>query len=398
MSTKIWANSADAHVMEPERLWHDRMPAELADRMPRSEKLDERTERVSVDGLSFERALPIDPIITEEDMELGGLKARGREAGGKARDLFYPPGWNDPHQRLADLDREGIWAEIQYPSIGLWNGLIRDPVLYREGVKVFNDWLKETFIDVSPRYIPAAEISTRSVEDAIAELRRVAGMGFKAINTPVELAKDVPPWYANEWEPFWSEMEDIGMVVASHIGSEPPEITEGAAATLGVMHRGPGGAVRNYVEHCFSVQRFATMMVSSGILDRHPKLRVLVSEGGASWIPFIADRMTEAYRQHGVFVRPKLSRLPNEIMFEQVYASFQHDVSAVQAYTGMGYKNVAWGSDYPHMEGTYGHTQKTLHELFDGVDDEVRYRITQGAFLELFPHVGAPPAEAPSAV
>lgn len=50
-----------------------------------------------------------------------------------------------------------------------------------------------------------------------------------------------------------------------------------------------------------------------------------------------------------------------------------------------------FGSDYPHLEGTYGHTQKTLHEIFDGVADDVRHRITIGAFLDLFPHVGEPP-------
>jgi hypothetical protein len=52
-----------------------------------------------------------------------------------------------------------------------------------------------------------------------------------------------------------------------------------------------------------------------------------------------------------------------------------------------------WGSDYPHIEGTFGHSQKTLHELFDDVDPEVSYRVRQGAFLELFPHVGPPPLE-----
>jgi hypothetical protein len=57
----------------------------------------------------------------------------------------------------------------------------------------------------------------------------------------------------------------------------------------------------------------------------------------------------------------------------------------------MGYKNVMFGSDYPHMEGTYGHTQDTLKELFDGVSQETMLRITQGAFFELFPHVPAVP-------
>jgi hypothetical protein len=49
-----------------------------------------------------------------------------------------------------------------------------------------------------------------------------------------------------------------------------------------------------------------------------------------------------------------------------------------------GYRNVLWGDDYPHLEGTYGHTQETLRGLFAGAEDEVRERITSGTFNELF--------------
>jgi predicted TIM-barrel fold metal-dependent hydrolase len=58
----------------------------------------------------------------------------------------------------------------------------------------------------------------------------------------------------------------------------------------------------------------------------------------------------------------------------------------------MGFRNIMFGSDYPHLEGTFGHTQKTLHELFDDVAPEVRDRITTGTFHELFPHVSSPPS------
>jgi hypothetical protein len=97
--------------------------------------------------------------------------------------------------------------------------------------------------------------------------------------------------------------------------------------------------------------------------------------------------MDEGYRQHGAAVRPVLSRLPSRYLYENVYESFQHDHSAVAACTAMGWENVMWGSDYPHFEGTFGHTQKTLHELFDGVDPVAKRRMTLGAFEELFPHV-----------
>jgi hypothetical protein len=101
--------------------------------------------------------------------------------------------------------------------------------------------------------------------------------------------------------------------------------------------------------------------------------------------------MEEAYRQHQIFVRPKLSRSPKEILYSQVYCSFQHEPSALDAMKS-GYRNVMFGSDYPHLEGTFGHTQDTLHELFDGQSDALTQRITQGSFKELFPHISSPPA------
>jgi len=385
----IWANSGDSHVLEPPGLWTERMPADLAERMPRTEPVDDRTERLFVDGRSWTRKLQWNPEVTEEDLIRAGQVARGREPGMRALDMFRPPGSWDIDIRLDDLDGEGIWGEVVYPSLGLWTGLIKDPVLYREGVKVLNDWLKEFLLDNTDRCVPAAEISTVSVEDAVAETIRVHELGFHAINLPSLLDDDViKGWNYDIWEPLWNTAEELGMVLCSHVGSEAKD-PDGP----GHQHfHGPGGAVMNYVDSAFGGLRLATMLVSSGVLDRHPGLRLLVSEGGATWLPYIADRMEESYRQHGPWVRPKLSRSPGEIVREQVYASFQHDRSAVGVSQWLGYRNVLWGSDYPHMEGTFGHSQKTLHELLDDADEATQARITRGAFLELFPHVGEPPA------
>jgi predicted TIM-barrel fold metal-dependent hydrolase len=132
-------------------------------------------------------------------------------------------------------------------------------------------------------------------------------------------------------------------------------------------------------------------LVASGVFERHPGLKCIISEGGSSWVPFVGDRMNEAYRQHHMFVRPKLDRLPKEYLYDHVYTSFQHDESGPAANWALGYQNGMWGSDYPHIEGTFGHTQQTLHELFDDVDPAVSHRIRIGAFKELFPHVSDPP-------
>ena len=92
-----------------------------------------------------------------------------------------------------------------------------------------------------------------------------------------------------------------------------------------------------------------------------------------------------------MWVNPKLARTPREYFFTNVYTSFQHDATAPAANWAMGYRNAMFGSDYPHIEGTYGHTQETLHELFDDVDPAVSRRMRLEAFEELFPHVSAPP-------
>ena len=150
-----------------------------------------------------------------------------------------------------------------------------------------------------------------------------------------------------------------------------------------VVVRGPGGAVINYVETTFPGQRAVAQLVASGALDRHPGLRVLIAEAGAAWVPALADRMDEAYRQHGMFVRPKLSMLPSELIRRQVYASFQHDERGRRG-DGDGLHQRAVGHDYPHLEGTFPHTQEVVTELFAGVDPEVRDLITRRNFTDLF--------------
>jgi predicted TIM-barrel fold metal-dependent hydrolase len=372
MGVKLWANSADSHFLEPPDLWRSRLPKRLADLVPRTEKdPDGRWETIYVDGQVFRRRLP--SIVQEEFMQATVAAAGSR----------------DVEMRLADLDGEGIWSELVFPSLGMWAGSFRTPELLREAMRASNDWSKDTIMDHSPRLIPTAQVSTLDIDDAVEELKRCGAMGFKAVFLPVTPHPSQRDYNRDEWEPFWAAAEDIGMVIAFHIGTEPVDFA--ASSSIGVTFHGPGGAVLNYTETSFGGQRAVVKLVASGALDRHPNLKVLVSEGGATWVPFVADRMEEGYRQHAMVVQPKLNRSPREIIYSQVYASFQHDSSAIAAMTAMGFNNVLWGSDYPHMEGTFGHTQQTLHQLFDGVDQKTKDRILFGSFAELFPDAPLPP-------
>ncbi|WP_322753207.1 amidohydrolase family protein [Frankia sp. Cas3] len=368
---KIWAHSGDSHFLEPDDLWFQILPAKQAERMPRSEKVGENEEIVHVDGKSFRRTLP--KVMT----------VRGASGETIVEMSHRPPGARDVKARLVDLNNEGIWAEVVYASLGLWSNMIEDSVLVRDAARAENEWLVSEIQGAAPdRLVPAGLMPLLSIDDAVAEVQHAASVGLKIVSLPTGIPPGMKDWNDLSWEPLWAAAEEAGMVLGFHIGTENNER---------VLYRGPGGAVLNLLETSYEGQRTAAKLVGGGALDRHPDLKILISEGGATWVPFVGDRLNEGYRQHAAFVRPKLSREPKQILYRQVYASFQHDESAPAALWAMGYRNVMFGSDYPHLEGTFGHTQKTLRELFDGVTPEVRHRITRGAFEELFPHVSSPP-------
>jgi predicted TIM-barrel fold metal-dependent hydrolase len=387
---KLWANSGDSHYMEPPDMF-DSLPDELKERLPKSVKDEARgVETITVDGQTFERAIPkpVDPEKMMRNMAVPLEEDRDGQPVETMMDVLgRAPGAFDPVKRLDDQDEEGVWAEAIYPSLGTWAFNIQTPEIAKIGAQVSNDFFLK-FQNISPeRFVVAATIPLLDIDDTVAEIHRCADMGFKLGFFPVKPTLTRPDWHYDEWHPVWAALEEVGMVLGFHIGTEPWDPTQ----RQGVYYRGPGGAVLNYVETTYGGQRAVTQMIASGALDRHPDLKILVSEGGATWGPFMADRMDEGYRQHGAAVRPRLSKPPSEYLYEQVYASFQHDASAVLASSAMGWKNVMWGSDYPHWEGTYGHTQKTLHELFDDVDEDTSHRVRIGAFQELFPHTSLPP-------
>ena len=344
MVTKIWANSGDSHVMEPPDVWTSRLPGPLGERAPRAVK-DERHETVFVDGETVFRT----------------LNAFAEDA--------RAPGSFDPRLRLLDLDAEGVVNQVLFPSMGLWAYRIRDRELSREVARAYNDWIAEEIMSVSPRLVGVAMSPMISTEDAIEELQRVAAMGFKAVmlaTTPPEGRE----YHLDLWEDFWAAAEEADVTLSFHVGT-------GADPR---MFRGPGAVVINYVETFIPGQRTVTLLTASGALDRHPGVRVFIAEGGASWVPALADRMDEGYRQHGKYAEPKLSRLPSEIIYSQVFASFQHDRSAVPAFEAMCYPNVLWGDDYPHLEGTFGHTQETLQALFGAVDEQTAEQVLRRNF------------------
>jgi len=250
MTDLIWANSGDSHLVEPDELFTEGLPKALAERMPRSVKDDDGGwETIHVDGQEFRRRIPKSLSMTDDD---------GRTVFDRA------PGANDKELRLRDLDDEGIWGELVYPSIGIWMSSINDPELLAAGARVINDWAIE-YQQHSPRYVCTATIPLLTVDTAVAEVQRAAGMGYHAAYLSVAPAAGVDDWNSDTWEPLWTALDEAGLVVAFHIGTEPHD----ASKFHGAYARGSGGALINYMETTYGGQRAVTKMIATGVFDRH---------------------------------------------------------------------------------------------------------------------------------
>src|SRR5947209_10831378 len=189
MERKIWANSGDSHFLEPADLFAKTLPAALAERMPRSVKSESGDrETVYIDGEVLERPLP-KPI---RDGEFAGETIETLSA--------RPPGAMNTYERLKDLDQEGVWGEVTFPSLGMWANMIKDPVLVREGCKALNDWALAEIQDVAPdRLIATAMLPLLSVEDAVAETYRAKSRGHYAVYMPTVPPAGQPTYNSDYW-------------------------------------------------------------------------------------------------------------------------------------------------------------------------------------------------------
>jgi predicted TIM-barrel fold metal-dependent hydrolase len=345
--------SMDAHVIEPRTLWAERLPAAMKERGPRAERKDGFLN-IMCDNKTVHR------------MQLGdGYHGQERHGG------------PDLVPRMKDMANDGIDAEVIYPTQGTVPLLIDDPELKIACSKIYNDWCMETFASHPGKFIPTAVLPLHAgrIDDAVAELERVAAMGYRSALLPC-----VPPeglrYNMPELDPLWALASDKKIPLSFHVGTGSSPIYE----------RGPGAAVINYVEVGNSAQRVVFQMICGGALDRFPDLHIITIEAGASWLAALCERMDETYRAHNFYVKPKLSMMPSEFVRRQVHSTFQFDRACIMARSVTGVGALMWGADYPHLEGTFPNSQTVIQGLFEGIDisAEERAAILGGNAARLF--------------
>lgn len=340
--------STDSHVTEPIELYAERVDAAFRDRAPRIETKD-GWRTLLVEGLGPRK------LMTADELEVATV--------------------GDWHveDRLRDQARDGVSAEVIFPTFALQACFASDDAeLQRQLCRAYNGWAAEV-LGGEHRLLPVGLVPMLDLDDAIAEARACAELGFRALFLPARVPSK--PYNDGDYDRFWAVADDLGLPLTFHSGTGyEPRIA-----------RGPGGAVINYLLGAqLDGPMVMLMLAAGGALDRFPNLQVVTVETGASWLGWIMTQADEIYDAHHMWARPKLSMKPSDLIRRQAHATFMYDPVAVNNRHVTSIETLMWGNDYPHPEGTWPSSQAQCEKQFEGVSDAEVHAIVGGTAAKVF--------------
>lgn len=257
-----------------------------------------------------------------------------------------------PQDHLAAMDQDGIHAMVLYPTSYLCIGTIREYAFATAVTQAYNSWMHSYCEVDSKRLKFVALIAPQDVEAAAKELRRaVTELGAVGVMLPTYVPNR-PDWSDRYYDPIYEEAQRLDVGVGFH-------------ATM----QESVGAVRftNFINvhtvgHPFEQIISVCSVVVGGVLERFPRLRVAFLESGIGWVPFLMDRLDEEVEKRGEDEAPYLKFRPSEYLtsgrcFFGVECGEKTIPDAIRT---TGDDCLLYSSDYPHWDGDWPHTVKTI--------------------------------------
>ncbi len=364
---------SDGHILEPPDLWTKNLPATLKDVALRTVYVKE----AQGDALMVDRDTVVMPAPGAGNIGAARFpeaKRRLHWRGVSYRD--GDPAGFDPHLRVKEMDREGIDIAVLYPSLALYLNGIKDVEHAVLACRIYNDWLAD-YCRVAPeRMIGAAVIPWQDPPAAAKELRRaVEQLGFRGLFVRPN-AYNQYMLHSPEWDVVWAVAQELGVPVGLHPGGTAEVWGTGQAYKpfLAQWNRRifPGYKVINFMfDNYFGL----TLMAGTGVLERFPRLKVIVLESGGGWMPHWLDSM-DHYGEMVPSERDGLSLKPSEYFMRQCYVSCDPDDKAYRFLPQIiGAERVLWATDFPHFDVTAPSQVAELMKSLEGVDEQSRRTI-----------------------
>jgi predicted TIM-barrel fold metal-dependent hydrolase len=369
--------SADGHIdliWLPPDLFTANASAHLRDRLPYVEEGPDGPHWVARNGAKFGlvngmgsagRKYVPGQIHRSDRMASTGLYEDGKKG---IRRL------TDPELRLKDQERDGVQAEVLYGVLGS-TGRLNDREAAIEMLRIYNDWLHDFCRPHPDRLIGLANIQSQDIDAAVAEVKRVAALGFRGID--VANRPDMIPLYDEVYEPLWRAAHETGLPVHFHtIGGRQPDYTK---MTPKVQRRAFAAYITNFQMH----MGFMLMsVIFSGALERYPNLKIVIGEAGLGWIPYVLQHMDLEWEDQ--FKDLELKMKPSEYWYRQCYATYQTDPIGIKLLDDLGVDNVMWGSDFPHPDGIWPDSQEFLARELGHLPEASRRKVTRDNAMKLY--------------
>jgi predicted TIM-barrel fold metal-dependent hydrolase len=283
--------------------------------------------------------------------------------------------WNS-ERRNAELEADGIVGEVIFPNtvppffpnMAL---LARPPSpedyeLRLAGIRAHNRWLADWCAEFPARRAGIGQIFLNDVDEAIADVRWIKEHNLRGgilIPSVPPDAKHIDPLYSQKYDPLWAVCEELEVVVNSHSGSGQPDYGKHMAVPFVMLTEIP-----------FFTHRTLVHMLVSGVFERYPNLKFVVTEQGATWIPSTLKQLDGFHKEMTrtgrigelrFDVDNMLPLLPSEYFARNCWlgASFPSPAE-VGVLDSIALDRFMWGSDYPHLEGTYPYTRESLRRSF----------------------------------
>ncbi len=286
-------------------------------------------------------------------------------------------------RRLAVLEEQGIHAEVVFPGPILAGGL--SPAMYlgghsNKGLEVvwpalhaYDRWLAEFCAAAPGRRTGCIPIDLHDMDRAVEEIGWARSQGLSGgVMLPAMSLRTGLPGYADEYyEPLWSACEDNGLVVNLHTGAS------GTATDAKQLYDDKHGGFLGLYEVFVFTRRPLWFLIFGGVFDRHPNLKVVVTENGVQWLPSLIRDMESFFDTHGgAPVRSYLKLRPAEYFERHVFlgGSLMKRKEA-EMREEIGVDRLMWGSDYPHLEGAAPVHRQVLRHVFGGMPEEDVRRI-----------------------
>jgi len=372
---------SDHHLYEPEEAFTRHLPREFANDFYFVKK-GNRTKLVINGMLSEYIPNPTFEVVAApgaHEKWYRGTNTEGlsmRELSGEP--LRPPAEWRQGDGRLAVLDQQGIHAALVFPTLAsvIEERLKEKPRVIGALFHSLNQWTSEEWgFARENRLFSVPMINLANIDGAIAELEFVLKAGARTIGlrpAPVPDERGNPRSFGfPEFDPFWARVAEAGIFVNFHASDSGYDLINRWWSGSGSSEMVAFGKNNPHTLTLDTLGRAAadslSAMICHGVFARHPNLRVVAVENGASWVAPLFFRLNHAFGQ-----MPKaFAEHPHDTFRRHVFVApfYEDDTEALRQIIPAS--RILFGSDFPHPEGL-ANPLDYLKDFSTYSDDEVK--------------------------